>query len=309
MYRKLRWGFIGLKLAALWLLGGYQFASAEAGEWRLIQAEGVVRIMLPGAGVSRAREAMLLPQGTVITTGAEGKAVLALGSQQINLSADTRLTLAEQAEGMVGIHQASGTAVYQVESRSVPHFRVDTALMAAVVKGTSFRIEARKGGDALHVVKGLVEVSARDSEMATMVGAGQVARIDRLFPSQVSVTGTPPSDPDPSAPAARPVNFIQAGKADGAEAFYADTQAIPQPDPVSDLTQSDAMTVTASAAVDGNKGDRSGQQSKPPRQRTDEPVVSSGISLPPPEVLASLLFLTFSIACFGVIALIARRSG
>lgn len=309
MSGKLRAGFISVNLAALWLLAGYQFANAETGEWRLVQAEGIVRIMLPGAGVSRAREAMLLPQGTVVTTGSEGRAVLALGSQQINLSADTRLTLEEYAEGMVGIHQGSGTAVYQVDSRSVPHFRVDTALMAAVVKGTSFRIEAGKGGDALHVIKGLVEVSARDSEMAQMVGAGQVARIDPLFPSQVSVTGKLASEPDPLGLVVRPVNFIQAGQADGGNALYANKGAIRQPDPVSHLIQSDAMTVTTSAADDANKEDKLGQQAKPVRQSTNEPVVRSGMPLPPPQVLASLLFLAFSVACLAVIALMTRRSG
>jgi len=249
MSRKLRTEFIGLNLAALWLLAGYQIASAEADKWRLIEAEGVVRIMLPGAGMSRAREAMLLPQGTVVTTGAEGKAVLAMGSQQINLSADTRLTLADYAEGMVGIRQASGTALYQVESRSVPHFRVDTALMAAVVKGTSFRIEAGKEADALNVIKGLVEVSARDGDKAEMVGAGQVARIDRLFPSQVSVAGKPASGPDPS------------------------------------------------------------EKAKPASQRIIEPVVRWGMSFPSKGVLASLLFLSFSLVFLAVIALLSRRSG
>jgi hypothetical protein len=317
MSSKLRSGFIGLQLAALWLFGGYQFASAEAGEWRLIQAEGIVRVMLPGAGMLRGRETMTLPQGTVVTTGPEGRAVLARGSQQIDLSADTRLTVAANAEGMVGIHQGAGTAYYQVESRSVPHFRVDTALMAAVVKGTSFRIEAGEGGDALHVIKGLVEVSARDGATAEMVGAGQAARIDRLFPSEVSVIGASASDIAPSGLMVRPISIIQGRDGAGPNRHYAGMQTRPEEAPLrsrpaSETTQRDAVAIPASVTGGGNNADQFPpariEPAKKTPQKTNEPAARSRMTMPPPQVLASLLFLTFSIAIIAVIALMARRS-
>jgi hypothetical protein len=176
-----------------------QPAHADADNWQLSEPKGVVRVMLPGAAITKGRDEMSLPAGTVITTGRDSAAVMLRGSQRIEIAADARLTVSENADGFTRIRQDTGAAYYQVDSRSMPHFRVDTTLLAAVVKGTGFTVSAGPDAHVVHVAHGLVEVRAHQGPGVSDVRPGETARVERGSPLDIKLEGPKDASAGPKA--------------------------------------------------------------------------------------------------------------
>jgi hypothetical protein len=106
--------------------------------------------------------------------------VLANGRQTITLAANSRLSVApDSSDGLTRIIEDLGSALFQVDHRSAPHFRVDTPLLAAVVKGTTFTVSADGERDSVHVVQGLVEVRSNANGQASDVSSGATAQVTR----------------------------------------------------------------------------------------------------------------------------------
>ena len=183
-------------LAAVSML---QPAHADADNWQLSEPKGIVRVMLPGAAITKGRDEMSLPAGTVITTGRESTAVMVRGSQRIEIAADARLTVSENADGFTRIRQDTGAAYYQVDSRAMPHFRVDTTLLAAVVKGTGFTVSAGPDAHVVHVAHGLVEVRANQGQGVSDVRPGETARVERASPLDLKLEGPQEASAGPKA--------------------------------------------------------------------------------------------------------------
>ena len=196
-----------MSLAMTWLA---QPAFAKGEEWQLSSPSGIVRVMLPGEAITKGKDGMSLPTGTVVTTGRESSAVLSNGAQKIDLAADTRLTVAESSGGMTTIRQDAGAAFYQVDSKSMPHFRVDTALLAAVVKGTGFTVSAGPDADVVHVAHGLVEVSLQQGGGAVDVAPGETARVKRANPFEIGVAGSKEATAAPAALSIPPIDYAEA---------------------------------------------------------------------------------------------------
>ncbi len=144
---------------------------------------------------------MSLPQGTVITTGRNSSAVLSRDGQQIDMAADTRLTVAQSGRGMTVIRQEAGSAYYQVDKQAMPHFRVDTSLLAAVVKGTGFTVVAGPDGDRVFVSEGVVEVGLQANGQSVDLSAGETVVVDRATPGELQLVTGDPSDTEPASPA------------------------------------------------------------------------------------------------------------
>jgi FecR protein len=64
----------------------------------------------------------------------------------------------------------------------VPHFIVDTPMLAAVVKGTTFTVVVDKDRSAVQVIEGAVEVAALDGGMSQLVAGGRSVFIDHDNP-------------------------------------------------------------------------------------------------------------------------------
>ena len=130
------------------------------------------------------------------------------------MAEDTRLTVAQSGRQMTVIRQETGSAYYQVDKQSMPHFRVDTSLLAAVVKGTGFTVVAGGGSDRVIVSEGVVEVESLSSGRSVELGAGEGAVIDSQSPGEIEVQSPGQDERDPeaandgqgqvSAPQARP---------------------------------------------------------------------------------------------------------
>ena len=83
---------------------------------------------------------------------------------------------AEKKEGLsTTIVQQAGSILLEVEKRNVKHFEVETPYLAAVVKGTQFRVTVNAGSTSVDVLRGQVEVADFKSGQIAQVMPGQHA--------------------------------------------------------------------------------------------------------------------------------------
>jgi hypothetical protein len=176
-----------LAVLALLVVSGTDVPVALAdAPWRVTQVEGVVRVTAPGSTVADVRLNTPLVVGAVVTTGANSRATVENGAQRIVMTANSRMTIAPEADGITRILQDLGSLLFQVDHRQSPHFVVETPLLAAVVKGTTFSVTTGGAEDAVHVTQGLVEVRAQEGSASTDVATGMMARVSRGAPAMVS---------------------------------------------------------------------------------------------------------------------------
>src|SRR5437868_4865768 len=83
-----------------------------------------------------------LSPGDELVTGATGRATLVKGADYIVVAPRSQLRVPTTAEptGFTRVIQTLGTLLFKVQHTGVPHFAVDTPMLAAVVKGTTFTV-------------------------------------------------------------------------------------------------------------------------------------------------------------------------
>jgi len=135
-----------------------------------------------------------LRPGATLITGADSRVTLENGAQRIVMTPNSRMTIAAISDdGMTRILQDLGSLLFQVDRREAQHFRVETPLLAAVVKGTTFTVSTGSQQDMVHVSQGLVEVRANEGGAVSDVAAGVTARVARTAPG--AITMTTPAEP------------------------------------------------------------------------------------------------------------------
>ena len=177
---------------------------ALADEWRIREVTGVVRVAIPARPAANGSVGQVLPTGTSVTTGGNGRAMITNGQQRVVVGPNSRTTLAPEVGGMTRVLQDLGSALFQVDRQRQPHFRVETPLLAAVVKGTTFTVTVDPMGDRVHVAEGLVEVRANNGNAVSDVAAGATALVPRQQPSSVEVSTPAAAVPTEAAPVAAP---------------------------------------------------------------------------------------------------------
>ena len=197
-------------LAPLWS----QSALANAPEWEVRDATGQVHILNGSDRIEASRGATLGP-GASVETGAEGRAVLARGSEVVFVSPQTRLTVptAEQARGLVRIIQDLGRATYMIARKAQSHFAVGTPLLAAVVKGSVFTVAVDSARVSVSVREGQVEVSSPRSGIPQIIATGMTASVTAASSGRIVLRAgpdrdlagiaDPPAAADPTARASR----------------------------------------------------------------------------------------------------------
>ncbi len=179
--------FSGLSAVAFFFFSTVAFAA----QWQIIESSGTVRTTSPVAGATLVSTGNTLNAGDILSTGFDGRVVLARNEQQIVVGPNSRMSLpAAEEPGMTRILQDIGTLLFKVDKRQEKHFRVETPVIAAVVKGTTFTVTAGAEADAVHVAEGAVEVSVRNSAVSELVTSGRTVRIDRNNPSAIRFTDT-----------------------------------------------------------------------------------------------------------------------
>ncbi|WP_284878076.1 FecR family protein, partial [Brevundimonas sp. MEB006b] len=177
---------------------------ALADEWRIREVAGVVRVAIPARPAANGSVGQVLPTGTSVTTGGNGRAMITNGQQRVVVGPNSRTTLAPEVGGMTRVLQDLGSALFQVDRQRQPHFRVETPLLAAVVKGTTFTVTVDPMGDRVHVAEGLVEVRANNGNAVSDVAAGATALVPRQQPTSVEVSTPAAAVPTEAAPVAAP---------------------------------------------------------------------------------------------------------
>lgn len=177
------------------LFAGVSAAQAQPqAPWRISEVSGDVRIA-EGNSSRPATRGALLSNGSVIA-GARSRAVLVRGRQYVVVSPNSRLRLGAQSQrgggsnaAMIQVILDTGNAVFRVDRREAPHFRVQTPYLAAVVRGTTFTVTVSEAGSSVQVTEGAVEVSTLDDGASHLVHPGAIATVGSSDLYRLSISG------------------------------------------------------------------------------------------------------------------------
>ena len=188
-----RSGGFGRILAMALVLGAASIAHAGDGEaWSVSKSSGEVWMTTTGAQqVSLGQEEILKP-GDTIRTGRNGRVLLVRGEETILVAPNSVIGLpTENKDGLsTTIVQQAGSILLEVEKRNVKHFEVETPYLAAVVKGTQFRVSVNAGSARIDVIRGQVEVADFRSGQIAQVLPGQVATAFAQGKAGLSLSGS-----------------------------------------------------------------------------------------------------------------------
>jgi|GEM_PF-4559735 len=166
-----------IALTVLALSVGAPALANPAPQWKLVQRVGEVWItgeeFQPIAVVTNGA----IPERSVIVTGQKGRAVLTRGTEQIILQPNSRLVIPETRDNTTRLLQSRGSALFRVDRKQLPHFRVDTPYLAAVVKGTIFFVSVTEKSASIQVTEGAVSVATAKGEAETLVRPGMIAEV------------------------------------------------------------------------------------------------------------------------------------
>ena len=185
-------GFSRILTMALIVGAASNALAAEEGAWSVSKSSGEVWMTTTGAQpVSLGKEEVLKP-GDSIRTGRNGRVLLVRGEETILVSPNSVIGLpAEKKEGLsTTIVQQAGSILLEVEKRNVKHFEVETPYLAAVVKGTQFRVSVNAASTSVDVIRGQVQVADFRSGQIAQVMPGQHATAFAHGNSGLSLSGS-----------------------------------------------------------------------------------------------------------------------
>jgi hypothetical protein len=255
-------------------------AQAQEAQWTLIESTGSVFVAQPLAAPRSISLRETLAPGSTLTTGGNGRAVVRRGGQDITIGPNSRISLpAANAGGMTKILQDFGAAMFKVDKRGMQHFQVDTPMIAAVVKGTTFTVSVAAGTHSVHVVEGLVEVSNLSGGPPVPVRAGTTAFVAASHPGRIELID--PSTGSGDTGRGQPLDFAPTDgseqRADASSTLTVAALAVPQtigggaldferltdglirPAQAPEVSASSAIEITGGGGVDGSIGNANSQ--------------------------------------------------
>jgi hypothetical protein len=164
-------------IAAVALLASSVAWAADGEPWSVSKSSGEVWVTTTGAQqVALGSDNMLKP-GDTIRTGRTGRVLLTRGAETMLIAPNSVIGLPTEAQDGMGttLLQRAGSILLDVERRNVKHFEVETPYLAAVVKGTQFRVTVGAGSTKVDVNRGQVEVSDFKSGQIAQITPGQSA--------------------------------------------------------------------------------------------------------------------------------------
>jgi hypothetical protein len=174
-------GKIGTIAAPLLLLAALQVGVAAAADnvWRVSKSSGEVSLTTADGQQSALADGAVVKPGDNVRTGQTGRVLLTRGEESMLISPNSAMgiPLEKKSDLSTTIIQQAGSILLEVEKRNVKHFSVETPYLAAVVKGTQFRVTVNKDDSRVDVVRGQVEVSDFKSGKYALVQPGQAAEV------------------------------------------------------------------------------------------------------------------------------------
>jgi len=166
-------------------------AIAEGAAWRVSKSSGDVWVSASGVQRASLTDDAVLNPGDSIRTGRNGRVLLVRGQEKILISPNSVVGLpAAKSQGTTTIIQQSGSILLDVEKRNDQHFEVETPYLAAVVRGTQFRVSVGQGESYVNVLRGKVEVTDFRSGQSAVVLPGQMAKVWMLGHAGLSLSGS-----------------------------------------------------------------------------------------------------------------------
>lgn len=166
-------------------------ALAQGTAWRVSKSSGEVWVSTSGVQPVSLSDVAVLNPGDRIRTGRNGRVLLVRGQETILISPNSVVGLpAQKSSGSTTIIQQSGSILIEVEKRNNPHFEVETPYLAAVVKGTKFRVSVGQGESYVNVLRGQVDVTDFRSGQSAVVMPGQMAKVWTLGNSGLLLSGS-----------------------------------------------------------------------------------------------------------------------
>jgi hypothetical protein len=193
-------------------------AIAQDAVWHIGKSSGDVWLTASSGiqQVSLGSDATLKP-GDNIRTGRTGRVLLVRGEETILISPNSVIGIpTEVKEGLsTTIIEQAGSILLDVEKRNVKHFEVETPYLAAIVKGTQFRVSVDRNDASVDVLRGQVEVADFRSGQIALVMPGQAAKVSVQGPGGLSLSGTGTFNPiekgEPHASSVHPVQVPKDG--------------------------------------------------------------------------------------------------
>src|SRR5450432_3162694 len=188
----MRTGGFARILAMALALGAASVAHAGDGEaWSVSKSSGEVWMTTTSAQTVSLSQQDVLKPGDTIRTGRNGRVLLVRGAETVLVSPNSAIGLpTENEDGLsTTILQQAGSILLEVEKRNVKHFEVVTPYLAAVVKGTQFRVTVNKNDTSVGVLRGQVEVADFKSGQYALVLPGQAAKVSVHGPGGLSLSG------------------------------------------------------------------------------------------------------------------------
>ena len=166
--------------------------AAEGGVWSVSKSSGEVWITSGEVQQASLKPEDNLKPGDTIRTGRNGRVFLIRDEESILIAPNSVVALpAEVKEGLsTTIIQKAGSILLEVEKRNVKHFEVETPYLAAVVKGTQFRVSVNATSTSVDVIRGQVEVADFKSGQIAQVMPGQRATALEHGKPGLSLSGT-----------------------------------------------------------------------------------------------------------------------
>jgi len=191
--------------------------AADDGAWTVSKSSGEVWLTNSGAQPASLKQEELLKPGDTVRTGRTGRVLLKRGEETMLISPNSVVGMpAETKEGLsTTIVQQAGSILLEVEKRNVKHFEVETPYLAAVVKGTQFRVTINAGSTSVDVIRGQVEVADFRSGQIAQVMPGQHATTFTQGKFGLSLSGSGTFNPieqgKPRAPTVERIHVPRAG--------------------------------------------------------------------------------------------------
>jgi hypothetical protein len=193
---------LALMFVSLLFVIGAPASAAGTDKWVVTQLSGSAQVVHPGLQPASVKVNSQLAPGDTLLTGTTGRATLVRGGDYILVAprSELRLPSAAQPTGFTRVIQNLGTLLFKVQHTGIPHFAVDTPMLAAVVKGTTFTVVVDQQRSAVQVIQGVVQVSAIDGGMSRMVEGGRTVFVNHAAPKILLDADKPlPTTPSPSS--------------------------------------------------------------------------------------------------------------
>ena len=174
------------------LIAGSQALAEDAAPWRVSKSSGDVWMTTSGVQEASLTSEATLKPGDSIRTGRSGRVLLTRGEETILISPNSVIALPEQQKDGLSttIIEQAGSVLIQAEKRNVKHFQVETPYLAAVVKGTQFRVSVTERGGSVEVIEGRVEVADFKTGQFALVLPGQAAKVAASGRGGLSLSGS-----------------------------------------------------------------------------------------------------------------------